>query len=753
MTPSANRQNASAARNRDTASDTSSRELNRQNAKTPKRDTDTASERTGLATFRLAAFAFWRFDKSGPRIRRSNPGLAFWRFSSIALILAVLAPAPALAQPEDPPTDAPDTPSETEPEKPVELDPLSKYFTQLEAMKLVDVESGNLNTLRRELQLAENFLRDGAFVSAAVALFAIVKSPRYAAFTDFVEFQNAEYDLAVSLARAGSYGAALDAVETVLRRGPAAPYFGPAHRRAVDIALETRDHAGVLKRIEAVKLSDPLPPSAAGERSYLRGRAAYDAGDLADAEAELMSISKKSRMYSSAVYLRGVIKARRGQYKASAEAMCEIAGTPDDDKFTFVVDDRYFTIKDLARLGLGRLAHEQGEYDDAYYHYFQIPDDSSYLPEALFEASWSMYQKRELATSRDLVKEFLKEFPSSPLWPEASLLAGYVELADCKFDASQNWYDTLVAKLQPIVDQIDKARKDPALRQQLFAQAIARYREVKQTGEVAGAKPGKTTAKTPLDEVLALLRLDPKFVRLNDAIVGMNELANNAPAVVRTWQTLGTNVGEKRVGAVSAEKTYEQEQLADANAVVEDLRRLAEQVTAQKRELARAQREGTISAEDAREEIKRLDELGSKTAKAIAAGVARADEAAKSVGDSAAGGIKPLIQGDIAEARRLDKSAHRLAAQFEVAGDKLAQATIEKLYTDTRRVLDKAKLGKIDAIIGQKRKLDIEVQDLAAGRFPEELIGKLWNASMIGDDEEYWPWQGEYWADEYEGWR
>ena len=92
----------------------------------------------------------------------------------------------------------------------------------------------------------------------------------------------------------------------------------------------------------------------------------------------------------------------------------------------FVVDERYFTIKDLARLGLGRIAHEQGEYDDAYYHYFQIPDDSAYLPDALFEASWSMYQKRELATARDLVHEFLATFPSSPLWPEASLLAGYV---------------------------------------------------------------------------------------------------------------------------------------------------------------------------------------------------------------------------------------------------------------------------------------------------------------------------------------
>src|SRR5204863_4758984 len=240
--------------------------------------------------------------------------------------------------------------------------------------------------------------------------------------------------------------------------------------------------------------ADPIPPSAAGERAYLRGRAAYDAGKLADAEGELVLISKQSRLYSSAVYLRGVIRARQNKYKDSAEAMCEVAATEDNDKVTFVVDQRYFTIKDLARLGLGRIAHEQGEYDDAYYHYFQIPDDSVYLPDALFEASWSMYQKRELATARDLVKEFLVAFPSSPLWPEASLLAGYVELADCKFDDSQKWYDELARKLQPIVNEIDRVRKDPELRKQLFASAITRYREVKDTGEIAGKKPDKAQA-------------------------------------------------------------------------------------------------------------------------------------------------------------------------------------------------------------------------------------------------------------------
>ncbi len=667
--------------------------------------------------------------------------------------LAVLALSGSVyAQPDDKKADDKKD-DKAEKEEPTALDPIAKYFTVLESMKLIDVESGNLDTLKRELQGAEQLLRDGAFTNAATALYAIVKSPRYTAFTDFVEYQNAEYDLAVALARAGAYGSSLDAIDAVLKRGPGAAYWGPAHRRAVDIAIETRDHEGVLARIEAIKTSDPIPPSAAGERAYLRGRALYDKGKLKDAEDELATISKQSRMYSSALYLRGVIRARRGEFKGSAEAMCEVAGTPDSDKFTFVVDDRYFTVKDLARLGLGRLAHEQGEYDDAYYHYFQIPDDSTYLPDALFEASWSMYQKRELPTSRDLVKEFLKEFPSSPLWPEASLLAGYIELADCKFTESQKWYDDLVAKLQPIVDQIDKIRKDKDQRNLLFSEAISRYREVKQTGQLAGKKVGSEAPKTPVEDVLALLRLDPKFLRLNDAVTGAHELASTAPNVVRLWQNLGAQVTEKHVGAVSAAKTLEQEQLADANAVVQDLRRLKASIDEQRLELTRARRDGTISGDAAAEEAKRLDALAKKTVAAIGDAVRSADKAAAAIAAQAAPSIRPMIEADLKEAHRLDKASNQLREELEEAGDKLAQNMIERLYEDTRKVLDKAKLGKIDAVIGQKRKLDIEVQDLAAGRFPEELIGRMWNASMIGDDEEYWPWEGEFWADEYEGWR
>jgi hypothetical protein len=88
-----------------------------------------------------------------------------------------------------------------------------------------------------------------------------------------------------------------------------------------------------------------------------------------------------------------------------------------------------------------------------------------------------------------------------------------------------------------------------------------------------------------------------------------------------------------------------------------------------------------------------------------------------------------------------------------VESQAMAAKALKKLVTDLRRVLDKGKLGKVDSVIGEKRLLEIEVEDLAQGRFPAELYERLVEEGQIGDDEEYWPREEEYWKDEYEGYR
>ncbi|HWM88271.1 MAG TPA: tetratricopeptide repeat protein, partial [Kofleriaceae bacterium] len=587
----------------------------------------------------------------------------------------------------------------------------------------------------------------GASIDAAVALYAVVESPRFRDFSESVEFQNAEYYLGVSLARSGAYGAALDHLSRLLVRGPDAPYFAPAHRRMVDIALESRDHRGVLERLVRATGRRAIPIEASGERAYLRARVAYEAGRLPEAERQLDGVTRRSRLYSSAVYLRGLIRTRQGRLGGAAAALCEIAATPDDNKFTFVVDQRYFSIKDLARLGLGRIAHEQGDYDDAYYHYFQIPDDSERLPEALFEAAWSMYQKRELGTARDLVFEMRKSFPDAPLGPEAGLLAGYVELADCKFDQAQRHYDRLVAELAPVVAELERIRRSSARRSALFDRALARWRAEKEGADRA------PRATAPADKVLALLRLDPEFVRLHDAVSGLRRAAGDAPHVVGEWRGLASRLRGTKVAAIAGERSPDAEAAAGAAELDQDVARLSDEVERARAELRSGARGGTLSRADAEAEDERL--------RALAAAVNSLSEKTAKVSESAdadlagkqAGGLGRMVAADLASARQLERASARLADELGRAADRLANRALERLYRDTRRVLDKARLGKIDAVIGQKRRLEIEVQDLAAGRFPAELHGRLWEAGLIGDDEEYWPFEGEFWADEYEGWR
>jgi len=662
----------------------------------------------------------------------------------LAAVLAGSVPSSALAKG----TDSTGAASAGAPASAAETS-VADYFQRLQQAGLIDVSTGSKEALVAEVAAAEALLRSEAFMDAAVVLYGIVESPRFSDFSDFVEFQNAEYYLAIALASAGAYDSALNYLERVMTRGPGSMYFSPAHRRAVDIALETRDYAGTLARLEAIKLNQPLPTGATGERAYLRGRIAYEKGDFPAAEGELSKISRKSRLYSSALYLRGVIRTRRGEFKGAAEALCEIVDTPDDDKFTFVVDDRYFTIKDLARLGLGRIAHEVSEYDDAYYHYFQIPEDSDRLPEALFEATWSMYQKRELSTARDLSKEFEKSFSASPLAPEAGLLAGYIELADCKFEAAQKHYDLLIKELQPVVDEIARIRKDPELRRGLFDKALARWRAERADPE----KRLDLKARNPREKVLGLLRLDPEFVRLNEAVIGLRSASGKAPFVHRSWRDLARRMSKQKVAASKGEASFEQEQARDATVLVEDIERLEDEIARARSELKRGLRAKTLPSDVAAEEDKRLAELDAEVTGLRERAQAAAEAADSSLGSDAPPALAPLIQNDLRRSAALQGATTELRKRLSGAADRLSVEALDRLYADTRKVLDKAKLGKIDAVIGQKRRLEIEVQDLAAGRFPAELHGKLWEKGLIGDDEVYWPFEGEYWKDEYEGWR
>jgi ABC-type molybdate transport system ATPase subunit len=57
-------------------------------------------------------------------------------------------------------------------------------------------------------------------------------------------------------------------------------------------------------------------------------------------------------------------------------------------------------------------------------------------------------------------------------------------------------------------------------------------------------------------------------------------------------------------------------------------------------------------------------------------------------------------------------------------------------------------IGQVDAVLGKKQALEVEVQNLAQGRYPLSLFTELARSGLIDESMEYWPYDGEDWPDE-----
>jgi tetratricopeptide (TPR) repeat protein len=576
------------------------------------------------------------------------------------------------------------------------VDPMGSYLADLEKAGLLggDKTPATLDRLRAELAAAEDDLVTGNAEVASVRLYRLVESPQYAQFAYAPDYATAELTLARALVRAGGYKSAERYLLRVLGHGVKAPLFAPAYRALVELALETKEEAEILAVLDHtdLKRGEALPHDSAAEHAYLAGKVAYEGGDTARAESLFSEVDRQSRFYAAALYFRGLIHARQGHFAAARHALCEIVEQADQDRFTFFIDGRYFALKDLAYLALGRIAHEQGKYDDAYYFYFRVPEDSDRLPDALYEASWSMFQKGEYEAARAFLEQFDSTFPKSPLAPDVMLLHAMIGLKSCQFDQVRATLDTFVKTYAPIEAQVATLLRDPAGRGALYRRLLS-----------------KASIATPHDPIAELLKLDPRFYKFYGDILALDRETGLIPNEVAVWDELTAHEAGATAGADATE----------AVRLVQDVEAL--------RPLAAGDPEMEERVGQLADEAHRAARL-----KNVAGGpFAREAEATRALG---------------IEARKL--RAHLVAATGMIATQALAD-----LDRRLRELLREARLTHIDAVIGKKKKLEIEIENLRAGRYPAEMFATLQLEGLMGDDEEYWPFEGEYWSDEYENFK
>ncbi len=648
-------------------------------------------------------------------------------FARVGLVLSLaITPSLALAQPTAQSTGD-----------------LGTYYTALSERRLIAAETGSIEELRTALARAEDLALDGEHDAAALILYELTESPRFTDFEDSEELRNAQYLLAGELAELGAHRSAFRVDERVLAHGTDDPYFGPAYRRAIDIALAGADLPAVLDALEGVG-EEGLSPDALNELRYLRGRARYDANDDAEADAEFSQVSRRSRFYANAQYLRGVIATRRGALHDAETLFCSIATTSDTDRFTFYVDHRYFALRDLTWLALGRVAHEGQRAEDAFYYYFQVPADSDRVSEALFEASWAMYEGHDADTAVDLLDQLGARFPSSPYVLEASLLRGYVHLDRCEFEEADRLFVRFAEVFEPLRDEIERILASESRREGVFEELL----RIDATPPPPPPAEGQTQAAPDLHTILlGLLRVDPTFFRLYSDVRTLDAEAARAARVSDQLGAIavrmhGTDAPEEAVVQADSEPDQIAALTNDLASARQALRALTEQLDAMRNAGAAADRIAPIE--------QTLRSLGDREhAMEVSLRDAQAGMAAYTSATTGTD-IDALLDHDRAFTSRFPARVADVRGRIVAAANTAAIRALEELRDRLGSSLRRARIGRIDAVMGSKRRIEIQIESLAAGRFPAELMDPLRIQGLLRDDEEYWPFEGEYWRDEYE---
>ncbi len=589
------------------------------------------------------------------------------------------------------------------------LGPDAELLGWLAAEKRIGPEA-DADRLIEVLRDGEIVYLDGGSRSTAARFGALLLDPAFARLAGTPPYDNVRYHLAGALARQGAFDRSRRLLLDLVVRKPPSDFRAPAFRKLVGLALRSGQIEPTLSALKELRFDANRDEK--DELAYLEAKALMLKGAANAAAAALSSISRTSRLYAAATYLAGVLAVEQGRSDQAEDLFCRLVRQPGQGRYTFFVSDNAARVVEHAWLALARLRHDRGQYDRAIETYLRIPKDSPVADEARYEASWSLYRAGDLAAARQLLRELLAS-PAAlalPDRPAARLLLGYALIGDCLFDQATELFDDLARRLSALAAAVTDQRSGTTF------------------------LPPEVLPWTPYRRAEAGLvglcrRIDAAIERAAWLRGELDRVASGMPRMplARPGQGLAG-----RLGRDLSRAQYLALRMADLRA-----------------------RLGTAENEQSKlEELHRLqDQVAAADARARAALARLGSGRLPAPGTSPAAGRKVPGSYLDAERGRLEKLRQRLSSQQRTAFDMRRRVERSRARRAGVRIAAwarQAMLGRVDAVLGRKQALETEVQNLALGRYPLSLLRELAEAGMLHESNEYWPFDGEHWPDEYE---
>jgi tetratricopeptide (TPR) repeat protein len=629
------------------------------------------------------------------------------------------APAPAKSAATPAPPGGPDTRSAA----------MAAYNRALSERRLETSSQLTPELIRERLLEAQELSAGGRRDEEIGLLVRLVESPRFADYADSDEGHAAVYALGDSLATEGAHEPARGYLRKLLVLSPNDTYARRAVRRLVEIALDTDVNAPILEDLKLVPAAGQ-PEETRGEIAYLNGRARQLAKDPDGAFAYYAQVTQKSRFWAQSVYLSGLIEIDRGHWKEGENLFCKVADPARSEKTApFFADEKFYAVRDLARLALGRVAHEQFRFDDARYYYYLVPQDSERLAEALYESATGRYEKKDYESARELLDQLNQLGVHHRYEDEAWILSAYIDLARCRFEEADAQLKGFIAKYEPVRDTARKLTTDE--------RGLSRLLEASQAGSDAAAEQNGMSPDVAR-AIAALVRVDSgygmvtkRLAQLDQQMSGLRGSMGQIDDMGRTLATTGgVRPTSEGLGGDSAGDAP-----ARARAEADGVRRQIE-----------ALEQAHAPSSDIAAMRSKLDQIEGALKGAREGGPGAGKDSGPAGTD-----LPGLLRGDRTSSTDLYNAAQAARAKLVDARNAMAKDAVGRLTLRLSRLLRRARLGRIESVLGRKRALELEVEALAAGVLPQAALDSLEAPRYLKDSEEYWPFEGDDWPDEYVG--
>ena len=236
--------------------------------------------------------------------------------------------------------------------------------------------------------------------------------------------------------------------------------------------------------------------------------------------------------------------------------------------------------------------------------------------------------------------------------------------------------------------------------------------------------------------IAALVRLDPAYSAVVRRLAVLDHEASGLRQALGQLgdmqKAIATNGG---VRPAEATKVDPNQQLTDAKAALDGV----------KRQIAEVRASGGKP-----DQIAPLEQSAHELDQRISQGASASAPAAAATSPTGTD-LTQLLADDASLATSLLPRIDAARKQLTDAETELAKDALHRVDLRLSRLLRRARLGRIESVLGRKRALEVEIEAINDGILPQGAFDSLDVARYLQDNEEYWPFEGDDWPDEFVG--